>query len=93
MRPLAWEHPYASGVALKRQKEIKTPTLGAPATAHWVKNPTAAGQVAVECGFSPWPSAVGERIWHCHSCDMGRSCGSNQPLAWELPNAVGVAIK
>ena len=44
IQPLAWEPPYATGVALKskkqKQKQKKKP-LGVPIVAQWVKNPTA----------------------------------------------------
>ena len=51
----------------------------------------------------------GLRIWHCHGCGVGHSLSSAptllwlwcrlaaaaplQPLAWELPYAMGVALK
>ena len=38
--PLAWEPPYAAGVALKRPKE------GVPVVAQWLTNPTRNHEVA-----------------------------------------------
>ena len=40
IRPLAWEPPYATGEALKRQK------TGVPVVAQWLTNPTRNHEVA-----------------------------------------------
>ena len=57
--------------------------------AQWVKNPTAAAQVAVEARIlSP--------VWHSelkHCCSIVAAAAQIQSLAQELPYAVGVAIK
>ena len=53
-RPLAWEPPYAVGVALKRQKKKKEKKensfmksiYGVPVVAQWLTNPTRNHEVA-----------------------------------------------
>ena len=60
-------------------------------------------------GFDPWPHSVGWASGITVSCDVGYRCGSDmallwlwcrlaavaliQPLAWELPCAVGAKKK
>ena len=45
IRPVAWEPPYAAGVALKdRRQKIKN--LGVPVVAQWLTNPTRNHEVA-----------------------------------------------
>ena len=54
MRPLVWEPPYATGVALKKKKKKKKTkkkpkkqkTFGAPVVAQWLTNPTRNHEVA-----------------------------------------------
>ena len=39
-------------------------------------------------------SISGLRIWHCSGCGTGQQLQLQfRPLAWELPYAVGVALK
>ena len=61
------------------------------------------------CGPNPWPRSGGLRIHVAVSCGVGCRCGSDPmllwlwcrqaaaaliwPLAWELPYAMGVALK
>ncbi len=42
IRPLAWEPPYAAGVALEKTKKTHTKMelLGVPVVAQWLMNPT-----------------------------------------------------
>ena len=48
IRPLAWEPPYASGVALEKtkKKKRKKKGLGVPVMAQWFTNPTRNHEVA-----------------------------------------------
>ena len=45
IQPLAWEPSYATGVALKRQKDKKR-NLGVPIVTQWLTNPTKNHEVA-----------------------------------------------
>ena len=56
IRPLAWEFPYATGVALQSKKTPRLKaTAGVPVVAQWLTNPTrnhkVAGSVPV---LAPW---------------------------------------
>ena len=42
-------------------------------------------------GVLPWHSGL--RIWHCHGCGIGGSCGWDLIPALEIPSIVGAAIK
>ena len=42
--------------------------------------------------FDPWPGAVGERIW-CAAVVWVAAAAQVYSLAWELPYAMGVAVK
>ena len=55
IRPLAWETPYASGVALnKKTKQNKTKN-GVPVVAQWLTNPTRNHEVAGSIpGLAQW---------------------------------------
>ena len=44
-------------------------------------------------GLIPSPGAVGWRIWHCCSCSVGHSCGSDSVPGPEVPYATDVAIR
>ena len=48
IRPLAWEPPYATGVALEKDKNKQTnkQTSGVPVMAQWLTNPTRNHEVA-----------------------------------------------
>ena len=67
IRPLAWEPPYATSVALEKYKKSQNNNNnnnnddgGVPAVAQWVKNLTAVAWVSVEVWVcNPWPGAVG----------------------------------
>ena len=50
--------------------------------AQWVKNPTAAAQVTAEARVRSPAQGSGLRIQHCHSCGVGRSCGSHSISLW-----------
>jgi len=52
IQPLAWESPYASGVALKTKKKI---CLGVPVVAQWLTNPTRNHEVSGSIlGLAQW---------------------------------------
>ena len=53
---------------------IKSGTQGVSTVAQQVKNPALSLQW---CRFDPQPQCSGLRIWHCHSCGIGHSCGSD----------------
>ena len=59
----------------------------------WVKNPTAVAQITVEVQVQSLAQHSGLSIQHCFSCDVGCSFAQIQPLAQELPYAMGVAKK
>ena len=47
IRPLAWEFPYATGVALQSKKTPRLKaTAGVPVVAQWLTNPTRNHEVA-----------------------------------------------
>ena len=50
---------------------------GVPAVAQWVNDPMAAAWVAAEAWIRSPAQHSGLRIWDCHSCGGGRSCGSD----------------
>lgn len=84
----------------KTDTPLATPTggiegerRGGPATAQWVKNPTAMAQVAVDSQARSQTSAMGERIQHCHSSGRVTGAAQTRSPAWELPSAAGAAIK
>ena len=55
IRPLAWKHPYATGAALKRNKEKKNLTSRVPAVAQQVKNLTSIHEdVGLIPGLAHW---------------------------------------
>ena len=63
IQPLAWEPPYASGVALekgkktktKQNKTKKTKNLGVPIMAQWLMNPSRNHEVAGSIpGLAQW---------------------------------------
>ena len=59
IRPLAWELPYAEGVALKRQKKKKKrkkkEITEVPVVAQWLTNPTRNHEVAGTIpGLAQW---------------------------------------
>ena len=76
---------------------IRNRSTGAPVVAQWVRNPASihedAGSVP---GLTQWL-----RICRCHKpwrrswMQLGShvAAASIQPLAWELPYAVGVALR
>ena len=100
--PLAWEPAYAMGGALKRQKNKqqqqktnqKNHALGVPTMARWIKNPATVAWITVEVWVWPlaWNSGLKDpalpQLW----CRLA-AAAQIQPLAQELPCAVGAAIK
>ena len=56
---------------LKRPKKKKKAQSGVPAVVQWLKNPTAAAQVAVGSILGLMQRI--KRIIHCHSCGIGHS--------------------
>ena len=49
---------------------------GVPSVAQWVKNLTVAAGVTVEVWVQSWTDTENSRVWHCHTCGLGWSCGS-----------------
>ena len=102
IRPLAWELPYATGVALKSKKKKRSSHGGAVVNESKTRNHEVAGLI-------PWPCSVGWGSGITLSCGVGRRLGSDpallwlwcrpaavapiRPLAWEPPYATGVALK
>ena len=65
IRPLAWELPYAMGVALKETKIQETCSVGVPTVAQWIKNLTVTqvtAEVRVQSLAQELPYAVGVAI-------------------------------
>ena len=58
----------------------------------WVKNPAAAAGVAVEVRDQSSTQHGELRIWSCHSCGIGYTCGSDSIPGPGLPYAMGAAI-
>ena len=67
IRPLAWELPYASGVALERKKKkksqiiltgfVKNSDFGVPVVVQWLTNPTGNHEVSGSIpGLAQWGS-------------------------------------
>ena len=57
IRPLAWESPYATGVAQKKAKRQKKKkfNLGVPVVAQWAMNPTSIQEEAGSIpGLAQW---------------------------------------
>ena len=85
-QPLIWEPPYATGCSPKKTKDKKTKQnllSGVPGMAQWVKNP--AFPAAAWVWFPAQCSGL--RIWHCHRCSVGHSCGLDWIPALETPAA------
>ena len=55
IRPLAWEPPYAMGVALEKTKDQKKIISGVPIMAQWLTNPTRNHEVVGSIpGLAQW---------------------------------------
>lgn len=69
-------------------------TFGVSTMAQWVRNPTAAAQVTAETqvGFPAWCSGFKDPMFLQLQCWLQLQLGFN-PLAQELPSAIGAAIK
>jgi len=61
--------------------------------AQWVKNSTAAAQVTVEARFNPWPVQWVKGSGIATTMTEVATVAQIRSLAWELPYAMGVAIK
>ena len=88
---LFWVHDSLFHCHVAKVK--KQAICGVPAVAQWVKNLTAAAQVAVETQivFLPWCSGL--RIQACHSCSIGHSYSLASIPGPGTSYAEGVAIK
>ena len=56
-----------------------------PGLARWVKDLSLVGAVVEVTDVA--------RIWHCCGCGIGWHYSSDLTLAWELPYALGAALK
>ena len=90
IRPLAWELPFAEGVALKSQKDKKKKDInyGVLVMAQWLTNPTSIHEDAGSIlGLAQWvndPALVW--LWRRLA-----AIAPIRPLAWEDPYAAGAA--
>ena len=84
IQPLAWEFPYATSVALKKQK-INKIFLRVPTVVQW--DQWHLGSSGMQVGSPAWHSGLG--IQCCHSCGLGHNCSSDMNTGLRTPYAVG----
>ena len=61
--------------------------------AQWVKNLTAAAQVAAEVQVQFPGRGSGLKFWHCHTCGIGHNCGSDSIPGLGISAAAVIKLK
>ena len=96
-RPAAWHHRYSRislvfrFAILQLRIYLKKVRAGVPTVAQWVKNLAAVAWVDAEVQSPACHSGL--RIWCCHGCGIGHSCGLDSVPGLETSVCCGCSHK